>query len=267
MSLRGLPLGTASLTRTSWEEKRRLQLRTRPRDHGTTKGDVALRGQGCADVCGACRRMWPRDGRGDHLLQGQVCADGRGRCRHRRGAARESLARPREGCGDHRLCGQVRAECRRELLPRTGLPGGRGSGGAPRQTRFPVRLRGDVSSVDEASQATVWRTVTDEATAKKGSVGRHFRSNRRTALVVIASIEKSVRTAVGDVVADEAAGRRGSGTGDRLRKQGHRTAAGSVASVDKASSAEGRAAETCRRDSQGRCGRVAADEVAGGREG
>ena len=58
--------------------------------------------------------------------------------------------------------------------------------------------------------------------------------------MVIASAEKSVRTTVGDVVADEAAGTRGSGTGDRRRGRGHRTAAGYVASVDKASYAEGR---------------------------
>ena len=78
--------------------------------------------------------------------------------------------------------------------------------------------------------------------------------------MVIASAEQSVRPAVGDMVADEAARRRG-------RKQGHRTAAGCVASVDKASSAEGKRVGTCRRDPQGRLWVVAADKVAarGGR--
>ena len=62
--------------------------------------------------------------------------------------------------------------------------------------------------MDEALRTTLWRTITDEATVKKGSVGRRFRRRHRTAAMAIAS-EKSVRTAVGDIVADEAVGRRG----------------------------------------------------------
>ena len=50
------------------------------------------------------------------------------------------------------------------------------------------------------------------------SVGRRFRHSHRMTAVVIASAEKSARTIVGDIVADEAAGRRRSGTGDRRRK-------------------------------------------------
>ena len=93
---------------------------------------------------------------------------------------------------------------------------------------------------------------TDEATTKRGSIGHRFRRSHRTAPVVIASAEKSVRTAVRDV-------RKGSGTGN------HRTAAGCISSVEKASSAEGN--ENLRRDYRDGCGRVAADEAAGGGEG
>ena len=50
-----------------------------------------------------------------------------------------------------------------------------------------VRLRGDVSSVDEAPRTTMWRTVTDEATTKRRSGGRRFRRSHRTAAVIIAS--------------------------------------------------------------------------------
>ena len=145
----------------------------------------------------------------------------------------------------------------RGRLPRTSLPGGRGSGGPPRRTR--PRDGGGVTS-PPWMRPRGRRTVTDKATVKRRSVGGRFRRSHRTAAVVIASAEKSVRMAVGDFVADEAVGRRGSGTGDRRRKRGHRTTAGCVASVDKASSAEGRGVGTCHRDSQGRlwasrCGR------------
>ena len=128
---------------------------------------------------------------------------------------------------------------------------GEGKQGAAAADETTVRLKGDVSSVNEASRTTVWRTITDEATAKRGSVGRRFRRNHRTAAVVIDSAEKSVLTAVEDVVADEATGRRESGTGDRRRERGRRTAAGCVASPDNASSTRGRGAETCHRYSQG----------------
>ena len=91
------------------------------------------------------------------------------------------------------------------MLPRTRLPGGgegagrrdeaaRGErkGGAAAADETTGWLRGDVSSVDEASRMTVWRTVTDEA-AKRGSVGRRFRRSHRTAAVIIASAEKCGR--------------------------------------------------------------------------
>ena len=127
--------------------------------------------------------------------------------------------------------------------------GARGGGTADETTGW---LRRDISSVDEASRMTVWRTVTNEATAKRGSVSRCFR--RATERPLWSSPpEKSVRrTIVGDVVANEVTGREGSRTGDRRRKLGHRTAAGGVAPVNKASSAEGMGTGTCRRGSQGR---------------
>ena len=68
--------------------------------------------------------------------------------------------------------------------------------------------------------------------------------------MVIDSAKKSVRTAVENTVAEEAVGRRRSGTGDRRCERGHRTAAGCVASVEKASSASaegrGRGSLACR---------------------
>ena len=108
---------------------------------------------------------------------------------------------------------------------------GKGKRGPAAGDETTVRLKVDVSSVDEASRTTVWRTVTDETTAKRGSVVRRFRRNHRTAAVAIASAEKSVCTGVGGVVANEAAGRRGSGTGDHRRKREHRTTTGCVTSV------------------------------------
>ena len=94
---------------------------------------------------------------------------------------------------------------------------GEGKRAAAAADEATVRLKGGVSSVDEASRTTVWRIVTDEATAKRGSVNRRFRRSHRTAAAVIAFAENSVRTAVRDVVADEDLGRRESGTGDLLQ--------------------------------------------------
>ena len=65
--------------------------------------------------------------------------------------------------------------------------GGKGKQGPAAAGEPTVRLKVDVSSVDEASRTTVWRTVTDETTAKRGSVVRRFRRNHRTAAVAIAS--------------------------------------------------------------------------------
>ena len=73
-----------------------------------------------------------------------------------------------------------------EMLPRTRLPG-RDEVGGHRWDETTGRPRGDVSSMDEAARMTLWRTVTDEATAGRGSVGRRFRRGHRTAAVVIAS--------------------------------------------------------------------------------
>jgi len=64
--------------------------------------------------------------------------------------------------------------------------------------------------MDEVSRTTVWCIVTDKTTAKRRSVGRRLRRSHRTAAVVISSAEKPVQTSLGDIVADEAAGRRGS---------------------------------------------------------
>ena len=66
---------------------------------------------------------------------------------------------------------------------------GEGKRGAAAADETTGRLRSDVSSVDEALRTTVWRTVTDEVTAKRGSVGNRFRRSHRTAAVVIASAE------------------------------------------------------------------------------
>ena len=96
---------------------------------------------------------------------------------------------------------------------------GKGKRGSAAADETTVRRRGDVSSLDEVSRTTAWRVVADEATAKRGNVGRHFRRSHRTAVVVVATAENSVRTAVRDDVADEAAGRRGNGSRD-LRRDG-----------------------------------------------
>ena len=111
--------------------------------------------------------------------------------------------------------------------------------------------------MDEAARTTVWRTVTDEA-AGRGSGGRCFRRIHRTAALVIVSAGKSVRTAVGDVVVDEAAGKRWSGS--------IRTAAGCVALWKRPrwqKEGEQGPAAVNRRDG---CRQVATDEVAGARE-
>ena len=91
-----------------------------------------------------------------------------------------ALTRTREGCGDHRLCGQVRMECRGRCASDEAAreEGKRGAAAADETTE---RLTGDVSSVDEASQTTVWRTVTGEAMAKRENAGRRFRRSHRTA--------------------------------------------------------------------------------------
>ena len=106
---------------------------------------------------------------------------------------------------------------------------GEGKRGPAAADETMVWLRGDVSSVFEASRTTMWGT--SRTTAKRGGVGCRFRRSHRTATVVIASAEKSVWTAVGNVVAEKAAGRRGSGTGDHRRKREHRTTTGCVTSV------------------------------------
>ena len=118
-----------------------------------------------------------------------------------------ALTRPREGCGDTASAVKFAWNTVGNAASNEAARG-EGKRGAAAADETAVRLRGDVSSVDEASRTTVWRTVADEATTKRGSVGRRFRCSHRMAAVVIASA--AVRTAVGDGVADEAAGRRGS---------------------------------------------------------
>ena len=97
-------------------------------------------------------------------------------------------------------------------LPRTRLPGGRGSGGPPSRRR-PRDGRGGTPPPWMRPRGRRCGIPFNEATAKRGSVGRRFRRSHRMAAVVIASAETSVRTAAGDVVADEAVGSRGSGSG------------------------------------------------------
>ena len=67
-------------------------------------------------------------------------------------------------------------------------------------------------------------------------MGRRFRCNQMKVTVINVSVGKSVRTAVGVVVADEAARRRKGGIGNGRRKRDYRTATGCVTSVDMASS-------------------------------
>ena len=67
--------------------------------------------------------------------------------------------------------------------------------------------------MDEAAWTTVLCIVTDEATMGTGSVVACFRRDHRTAAVVVASTEQSVRTAVADVGVAKAAG----GEGGKLR--------------------------------------------------
>ena len=122
-------------------------------------------------------RMRPSDGRGDHCLHRQVCVDGCGGCRHRKEVGREGVAAGADAT--RRLRGS--SPLRRSLpgmpwgmLFRTRLPGGRGSGGPPRRAAAAGETTGwprdEVSSVDEASQMTVWRTVTEEAFRGEGGV-------------------------------------------------------------------------------------------------
>ena len=62
---------------------------------------------------------------------------------------------------------------------------GKGKRGPAAADEATVRRRGDVSSADEASRTTVWRTATDEAAATRGRVGRRFRRIHKTTAVVI----------------------------------------------------------------------------------
>ena len=101
-----------------------------------------------------------------------------------------ALMRPREDCEDHRLCRQVRANgCGGCCLER-GCQGERKRRATATDETMELS-RGNVSSVDEGARTIVWRTVTDEATAGKGSVGRRFRRSHRTTAVAIASAKKS----------------------------------------------------------------------------
>ena len=76
-----------------------------------------------------------------------------------------ALTRSREGRGDHRLCGQVRVECHEGCCLEAARVEGKREVAVTDETTG--RPRGDISSVDEALRTTMWRTVTDEAMAKK----------------------------------------------------------------------------------------------------
>ena len=89
---------------------------------------------------------------------------------------------------------------------------------------------------------TVWCAAADEVTARRRSGGARFRRRHETAAGVIASAEKSVRTAVGGCRRKRGCEGRKNGSGDRRRERGHKTAAGCVALVHKASFVEGRGA-------------------------
>ena len=160
------------------------------------------------------------------------------------------------------------------MLPRTRLPGGgegagrrdeaaagKGKRGTAAADETTVRLKVDVSSVDEASRTTVWRTVTDETTAKRGSVGRRFACRSQNGRCGPRLCRNTRADGGGGWRRRRGRGKKGeSGTGDRRRTRGRGTAAGCVASADEAASAERKGAGTCRRDSQGRlrasrCGR------------
>ena len=147
----------------------------------------------------------------------------------------------------------------RGMLHRTRLPGGRASGGPPRRTR--PRYGGEVTSPPWTRPRGQLCGVPSRARPRRKKGGWAAASDATAGGPPWPSPRQNIcASAAGDVVADEAAGRRGSGTGDRRRIRDRRTAAGRVASADKASSVEGRGAGTCRRDAQGRwwamrCGR------------
>ena len=137
-----------------------------------------------------------------------------------------------------------------EMSPRRRLTGGRRSGGGASVDKSTRRPRWDVTSWMRSCRRP--RGALSRTRQRRGGGGRRFRRGHRTTAVAIAFAEQIVRMALRDIFADEetsGAGRgRGSGSGDLRRERDHGTAAGSVASVGKASSAKERGRETCCRE-------------------
>ena len=161
--------------------------------------------------------MKPQDGREDHRLRGQVLPDGRERCRHSRGAARGRKSRG--------------------LPPQTRPRDGRG-GASPPWTR-PRGRPGGASSRTRPLRG-----------GRNG--GRRGRRGRGTTAEGHCLHEQGCADSRGECSSAHGGAGSGSGSGSEsgYRRYGrsHGTAAGYVASVDKASPAERRGSGTRRRE-------------------